>query len=420
MRDKIEVTMPQMGESLSEGTVAKWLKREGEPVRRDEILLEISTDKVDSEIPSPVSGVLAKILIPEGQTVPVKTPIAIIETEVGEEAPARAVVTESPPRRAQVAEEVTVAPSVEATKFRYSPLAWRIAQSEGLPLEEFHRVVGTGISGRVMKRDVLAHFAKGPRKLEAPQVSRTAVPPTPLQLEVAYGGPVEIIPMNTMRRAIAEHMVRSVHTSAHASSIHEADLTRIVEFREKLKEEFEKREGFRLTYTPFIVDAVVKALQEFPMMNSAIEDDHIIVKKFINIGIAVALEGDRGLIVPVIKGADELNFIGLARAAHRLITKAREKKLTPDDVQGGTFTITNPGIFGNITGRPIINQPQVAILGTGAIRKRPIVINDAIAIRAMIYLSLSYDHRLIDGALAGRFLQRIVQLLESFEPSKAF
>jgi len=437
---KVDVVMPQMGESLSEGTVAKWLKKPGDRIQRDEILLEISTDKVDSEIPAPTSGLLAEILVPEGQTVKVGTPIARIETEVRERAaeekqPAIATgVTASMP-------EISARPTVEAGRLEeyrpgpevveaiparegrgrfYSPFVRRVAQEEGINLAELEKVPGSGAGGRVTKQDILAYVDQ--RKRGVPGVMAPPPPveaPPPLEVPAAEAPRrypperVEIIPMDHIRKLIAEHMVRSVHTSPHVTSITEVDMNRIEMFREKVGQQFEQREGFKLTYMPFIMDAAIRALNEFPLVNSSLEGDKIIVKKYYNIGVAVAL--DHGLIVPVVKNADEKNLVGLARAVYDLSTRARHKKLKPEEVQDGTFSITNFGVFGTLIGTPIINQPQVAILGVGVVKKRAVVINDAIAIRPMMYLSLSYDHRLIDGAMAGMFLQRVAKSLEEFD-----
>ncbi len=420
----VEVIMPQMGESIAEGTIVKWHKKVGDPVKKDETLLEISTDKVDSEIPSPASGTLKKILVQENETVEVQTVIAHLETEgdvkveqePGEEEP---TVQSEPepvePTAETEAESATVASEAPAKDEKpkdrfYSPLVLNIARKENVSMSELENVPGTGAGGRVTKKDILNYIEdkKAGKVAERPVVGT----PEATQIEVSRDG-VEVIRMDTMRKKIAEHMVQSVKTSPHVSSVTEADMSRIYAFREKHKSAFEKREGFKLTFTPFMVDAVVKALKKYPLINASIDGDKILMKKFINIGVAVALEN--GLIVPVIKNADEKNLTGLARAVNDLAVRARNKKLTPEEVQGGTFTITNPGIFGNLWGTPIINQPQLAILGVGAIKKRPVVVDDMIAIKPMVYISMSYDHRLIDGALGGMFLQEIVKLLENFD-----
>ncbi len=419
----VEVVMPQMGESIAEGTVVKWHKKIGDQVKKDETLLEISTDKVDSEIPSPTSGTLKKILVEENQTVEVQTVVAHIETEgngeVQQEQKKEEPVEEKPAEAAAEPETETAAaekpssPKEEKPKDRfYSPLVLNIARKENVGMAELENVPGTGAGGRVTKKDILKYIEdkKAGRVEEQP-----AAAPAKPQVEVSRDG-VDVVPMDTMRKKIAEHMVQSVKTSPHVSSVTEADMSRIYAFREKHKGAFEKREGFKLTYTPFMVDAVIKALKKYPMVNASIDGDKILMKKYVNMGVAVALEN--GLIVPVIKNADEKNLTGLARAVNDLATRARNKKLNPEDVQGGTFTITNPGIFGNLWGTPIINQPQLAILGVGAIKKRPVVVDDMIAIKPMVYISMSYDHRLIDGALGGMFLQNVVENLENFDENQ--
>jgi len=419
----IEVIMPQMGESIAEGTIVKWHKKVGDPVKKDETLLEISTDKVDSEIPSPSGGVLKKILVNENETVEVHTVIAHIESEGDGEAvrePEKSAPAESV--EPQPLEEKTepapvmekTSPEQEKPKDRFfSPLVLNIARKESVSMGELENVPGTGAGGRVTKKDILKYIEdKKSGKVEERPFEASAAP----RVEVSRDG-LQVVQMDAMRKKIAEHMVQSVKTSPHVSSVTEADMSRIYAFREKHKNAFEKREGFKLTYTPFMVDAVVKALKKYPLMNASIDGDKILMKKFINIGVAVALEN--GLIVPVIKNADEKNLTGLARAVQDLAVRARNKKLVPDEVQGGTFTITNPGIFGNLWGTPIISQPQLAILGVGVIKKRPVVIDDMIAIKPMVYISMSYDHRLIDGALGGMFLQTVVQNLENFDDKQS-
>jgi 2-oxoglutarate dehydrogenase E2 component (dihydrolipoamide succinyltransferase) len=417
----VEVVMPQMGESIAEGTIVKWYKKVGEKVNKDETLLEISTDKVDSEIPSPTAGVLKKILVGENETVEVHTVIAHIETdgdgavqqeatkeEAAEEKKAEPDESTPAPEREAVSRKMTKKPEENQPKDRfYSPLVLNIARKENVSMGELENVPGTGAGGRVTKKDILSYIEdkKAGRVTERPAAAEP-------KIEVPRDG-VEVIPMDTMRKKIAEHMVYSVKTSPHVSSVTEADMSRIYAFREKHKTAFEKKEGFKLTYTPFIVDAVIRAIKKYPLINASIDGDKILMKRYINIGVAVALEN--GLIVPVIKNADEKNLTGLARAVDDLAVRARSKKLTPDDVQGGTFTITNPGIFGNLWGTPIINQPQLAIMGVGAIKKRAVVVDDMIAIKPMVYISMSYDHRLIDGALGGMFLQTVVQNLENFD-----
>jgi 2-oxoglutarate dehydrogenase complex dihydrolipoamide succinyltransferase (E2) component len=418
----VEVIMPKLGESIMEGTIVKWHKKPGDEVKKDETLLEISTDKVDSEIPSPATGVITKILVEEQQTVPVQSIIAVIEAEgagaVGapDEKTAAAVISE---RREPKPTVPPAAPRVvePASDRFYSPLVLNIAREEGISMAELETIPGTGAEGRLTKKDLLDYVAR--RKTGPAAPSRPSLPFSIKVGETISVKPeegTEIIKMDHIRKSIAEHMVRSVHTAAHVGAVSEADMTRIVQYIAKHGENFQGREGFKLTYMPFIINAVVKALKDFPLVNSSIEEDRVIVKKFINIGIAVALEN--GLIVPVIKRADEKNLVGLARAISDLSTRARTKKLLPEEVQNGTFSITNYGVFGNLIGTPIINQPQVAILGVGAVKKHPVVVDDAIAIRSMVYLSLSFDHRLIDGALGGMFLQRIVEYLEKFDQNQ--
>jgi 2-oxoglutarate dehydrogenase E2 component (dihydrolipoamide succinyltransferase) len=413
----VDVIMPQMGESIAEGTITKWYKKVGEKIGKDETLLEISTDKVDSEIPSPAAGIVAELLFPEQKTVDVHTIIARIQTDasipVSAQAPPPVVQGQRPesiptPPRSSEQEVVHQSPSAESDRF-YSPLVLNIARTEGISMSELEKISGTGANNRVSKQDILEYV----QDRKSGRIST----PSPATKSGAIAGPVEVIKMDTMRKAIAEHMVRSVHTSAHVGSVTEADVSKLVAFREKHKSSFEKKEGFKLTFTPFFVDVIVRTLKDFPMLNASVDGDSIILRKEINIGVAVALEN--GLIVPVVKHADSKNLPGIARAVNDLSNRARTKKLMPDEVQGGTFTITNPGIFGNLFGFPIINQPQVAILGVGAIKKRPVVIDDAIAIRSMVYISMSYDHRIIDGALGGRFLQRVVQYLENFDTNQA-
>ncbi len=468
----VDVVMPKMGESVQEGKIIRWLKRVGERVEQDETLLEISTDKVDTEIPAPASGVVVEILYPEGETVAVGKVIARIA--VGEVAavpsapevkPSAQEVRETlpptppmPPAASRIITEptltstvVTPSPSSVAegdgrkqastkiprmSKGRfYSPLVRAIAEAEGIPLEELERIPGTGLEGRVTKQDLLRYLEqrRAPREVVpvAPEVTPGKETPVPSPVPTVHltaeptvapppvtGTPpeVEVIPMDHIRQLIAEHMVRSKQISPHVTSVDEADVTSVVRLREKYKEEFERREGFRLTYLPFFVRAAVEALRAFPMLNASVEGKNIIVHKRINIGIATVLPNGN-LIVPVIKNADALSITGIARAIHDLAQRARAKKLLPDEVQGGTFSITNFGGFGTLLGTPIINQPQVAILGIGAIQKRPVVREvdgtDVILVRHMVYLSLSFDHRIIDGMLAGQFLQAVRQTLES-------
>ena len=430
------VVMPQMGESVTEGTITKWLRKVGEQVGRDEPLFEISTDKVDAEIPSPAAGILSQILVKEDQTVPVNTVVAVIDDQGAavaapaggaEEkiaAPQAAPVAAPPPSPAATADVGTAAEgsSAPATPedVRSSPLVRRIAEEHQVDLTQ---VRGTGLGGRISKKDILAYVeqrqataAERAAAAPAPSVPPPSPPPAAVQPTPAprtFAGPTQVVSMTPMRRQIAEHMVTSKRTSAHVYTVFEVEMSKVVDARERQRDEFERRNGFKLTYTPFFVRAAVEAIKQIPIINCSVEGTNIIYKRDVNVGIAVALEA--GLIVPVIKRADEKNFLGIARAVQDLAERARNKRLSVEDVQGGTFTITNPGSFGGLFGLPIINQPQVAILSVGAIEKRPVVRNDAIAIRSMVYLSLSYDHRVIDGAVAERFLGRIKQTLEDWD-----
>jgi 2-oxoglutarate dehydrogenase E2 component (dihydrolipoamide succinyltransferase) len=433
---QVEVVMPKMGESIQEGKILRWAKKVGDKIQRDETILEISTDKVDSEIPSPIAGVLSKILVPEQETVPVGTIIAYVETDVHAKTEESTKIVVPPVRKESVMEPTKPdshpsSPSVVSVPARsgngdrfYSPLVRTIAKSEGLSVRELEVIQGTGAGGRITKSDVLSYL----RRRSAPSGVVAGRPePSLLKLDIAdvqrkYPAPqYRIQQMDNVQQKMAEHMLRSVATSPHVGAIDEADVTPIVQYRAQNAESFEKREGLKLTYTPFFAYAVVQSLKEFPIVNCSVEGDKIIFKNFVNLGIAVA--SPTGLIVPNIQRADEKNFIGLARAVNDLSARTRNKKLSPDEVQGGTFTITNFGIFGTIIGTPIINQPQVAILGIGAIKKRPMVLtdeagNDLLGIRSMVYLTLSFDHRVIDGAIGGQFLAKIRTHLESFDFTK--
>jgi 2-oxoglutarate dehydrogenase E2 component (dihydrolipoamide succinyltransferase) len=416
------VVMPQMGESIAEGTIVRWIKKVGDNVDRDEPLFEISTDKVDAEIPSPAAGVLTDIRAKEGETVAVNSVVAVIGGDQPAQPtnPAEPVPPAEPARPRQPAQPAAPdhpTPMPEAAagqpekgkstedlrRQKSSPLVRRIAQEHDVDISRIH---GTGISGRVTKQDILGYIEAGGAKTTRPSEGGPRGP--------AYkpGERVSIVPMSVMRKKIAEHMVLSARTSPHVYSVYEVNFARVSALREKRKAEFEAA-GAKLTFTAFIAKVTVDALRQFPIANASIEGDNIVYRKDINLGIAVALEN--GLIVPVIKNADEKNLLGLSRAIDDIASRARSKKLNPDEVQGGTFTITNPGIFGALYGLPLINQPQVAILGIGAIEKRPVVIDDAIAIRPMCQLTLGYDHRLIDGAEGGRFLMYMKQRLEGFE-----
>jgi pyruvate dehydrogenase E2 component (dihydrolipoamide acetyltransferase) len=490
-----EVKMPQMGESIAEGTIVRWLKQVGDSVKRDEPLFEISTDKVDAEIPSPSSGVLSEIKVQEGETVAINTVVAIIDGAAGKPAPAAPpaqkaappapsaapepkaqtqerpapppppppAVAPPPPRPAPsdlrqeaspagppAAETLLTESEDEGQKIRSSPLVRKIAQEEGVDISQ---VEGTGAGGRVTKNDILSFIenrkaggeaipsrpqpaapaqpsAPSPAQPAAavPEAPRPAAPaaappraPQPLRVpaETTEIGPppfvegdrYEIEPMTTMRRRIAERMLESRHISAHVTSIMEIDFTETARLRDKLKGEYLNRDGVRLTFMPFIIKAVIEGIKKWPILNSSVWGDQIVMKKDINVGIAVAL--DWGLIVPVIRNADEKSLLGLARAVNDLGDRARSKQLKPDEVQGGTITITNPGVFGSLVGTPIINQPQVAILGVGTIKKRPVVINDAIAIRQIGYFGLSFDHRVVDGAVADQYLAVLRDTIEA-------
>ncbi len=429
---KVDMLMPQMGESITEATVSKWLKKAGEAVKKDEIILEISTDKVDSEIPAPATGVISELLFNEGDVVPVKTKIAVIDTDgAAAAAPAKAAAPTPAPAAATpaVAQPAQAVPAAEAKsapeqngKF-YSPVVKSLAEKHGIPLNELDAIRGSGQGGRVNKEDFLKFVESRAGRpaaapTTAPQSAKPAKPASapPAITDWAEDG-TKVVVMDNMRQAIADHMVRSKHTSPHVYSMQEVDMTKISKWRKANKAKFEAQEGFGLSFTPFFLEATVKALQQFPYVNSSVDGKKIVLKKNVNLGCAVAL-GNSGLIVPVIKKAEEKNFVGLARGLNDLAARARNKKLLPDDVAGGTFTVTNPGVFGTIIGTPIINQPQVAILCLGAITKRPVVIDDMIAIREMCYLTLSYDHRIIDGSLGGQFLAFLREYLENWDDTR--
>ena len=440
-----DVVMPQMGESIAEGTVSKWLKKVGDTVERDEPLLEISTDKVDAEIPSPAAGVLTEILVKEGDTVPVNAVVARIggegeasapapappqkapEQKVAEEATAQEVKQEAPavaptaappptpaPAPAAPAEEEKVTSLDERRRTKSSPLVRKIAAENNVDITQ---IEGTGISGRVTKNDILDFLQQPKPAVEAKPAAATAAAPearVARPQQFAEGENVRLEPLSVMRKRIAHHMIASKQTSAHVTTVFEVDFTAVDKLRRQAKDSYAER-GVKLTYLPFIIQAVIAGLREFPILNASMDETNIVYHREYNIGIAVALEW--GLIVPVLKHADELNILGVARAVNDLGDRARGKRLSPDDVQGGTFTITNPGIYGSLFGTPIINQPQVAILGVGGVKKRPVVVEtkdgDFIAIRSMCYLALTFDHRLIDGAIADQFMARIRSIIES-------
>ena len=417
-----DVVMPQMGESIAEGTIVRWIKKVGDTVDRDEPLFEISTDKVDAEIPAPASGVLTAIKVKEGETVAINSIVAVIgaageaSADASDASPdAAAPPTQLPaaaagqPEAGEAGEDEVEADEGDSDSLatgdlrrqKSSPLVRRIAKEHNV---DIRLIKGTGISGRVTKQDILGFIESG----KGPSATTGGFAP------VAYapGENVNVVPMTVMRRKIAEHMVLSAHTSPHVYSVYEVNFGRIAALRDKRKDSYDAAGG-KLTYTSFIAKVIVDALRQFPEVNASIDGDNIVYKKDINLGIAVALEN--GLLVPVIRNADEKNLLGLSRAISDLASRARSKKLSPEEVQQGTFTITNPGIFGALYGLPLINQPQVAILGVGSIDKRPVVIDDAIAIRPVCHLTLGYDHRLIDGAGAGRFLTFVKERLEGFD-----
>jgi 2-oxoglutarate dehydrogenase E2 component (dihydrolipoamide succinyltransferase) len=436
-----------MGESIFEGTITKWLKKPGDKVERDEPLFEISTDKVDAEIPSPSAGVLKEIKVGEGQTVPIQTVVGVIDA-VGSAAaapapapsaaaPVKAAAPAAPPAAAPKAAPapVAAAPAPAAAppaahdggRIHSSPLVRRMAAEHGIDLST---VAGTGAGGRISKQDIEAVIAGGGAPTAAaPASSPSAAPPPPappgvsgqqahVALETAvprekmYFGQYEVQPMSAMRQRIAEHMVASKRVSAHVYSVDEIDMTKVAALRAKAKDEFEKRYGTKLTFMPFFVKAAVAGLRAYPTLNASLDGTNIILHKEINIGIAVAL--DWGLLVPVVKNTDEKNLLGIQRTMNDLAERARSKKLKPEEVQEGTFSITNPGVFGGLFGLPVISQPNVGILGLGAIEKRPVVINDSIAIRSMCYVTLSYDHRVVDGAIAHQFLHKVKETLENW------
>jgi len=455
----VDIVMPQMGESIFEGTITRWLKKPGDKVERDEPLFEISTDKVDAEIPSPSAGILKEIKVGEGQTVPIQTVVGVIDAAGSAAAPAPLPVpakTQAPapakaPTAAPAAPRAVPAPVAaqpvaasapsapqDGGRVHSSPLVRRMAKEHGIDLST---VQGTGAGGRISKQDIEAVIAGSggapaavPSVVSIPAARPVLVPPAPAPATVAapgapgmhaqvaletavprekiYFGNYEVQSMSTMRQRIAEHMVTSKRVSAHVYSVDEIDMTKIAVLRAKSKEEFEKRYDTKLTFMPFFVKAAVAGLRAFPTLNASLDGTNIVIHKDINIGIAVAL--DWGLLVPVVKNADEKNLLGIQRTMNDLAERARSKKLRPEEVQESTFSITNPGVFGGLFGLPVINQPNVGILGLGAIEKRPVVVDDAIAIRSMCYVTLSYDHRVVDGAIAHQFLHKVKETLENW------
>ncbi len=427
---KFEVVMPKLGESIIEATITKWLKNVGDPIEEDDAILEIATDKVDSEIPSPVDGVLTETFFEEGDVVAVGAVIAVINTE-GEEADSKKDAEDAPEIKAEQInkeiEEVVVEVADTDSDFKssdrfYSPLVKSIAKEENISFEELEKIAGSGKAGRLTKQDILNYLEnKGKEK-----AAIATVPPTkPVKsagenISVASGDRVE--EMGRMRKLIADHMVMSKQVSPHVTSFIEADVTKIVNWRKKVKDGFQKREGEKITFTPIFIEATAKALRDFPALNVSVDGTKIIYRKNIHIGMAAALP-DGNLIVPVIKNTDQKNLIGMVKTVNDLASRARANKLTPDEISGGTFTVTNFGSFDSLTGTPIINQPQVAILGLGAIVKRPVVIEtpegDTIGIRSIMMLSLAYDHRVVDGALAGLYLKRLREYIENFDVNQS-
>ncbi|MCZ6515292.1 MAG: dihydrolipoamide acetyltransferase family protein [Acidobacteria bacterium] len=419
-----KVIMPQMGESIVEGTIIRWLKKVGERVERDEPLLEITTDKVDTEVPAPAARVLTEILAQENETVNVHTVVAMIDGGAAASDTATETAPPAPEAKAAPAADASTVPSAapsqtaprpasgKAGKVRTSPLVQRLAKEHGIDLSQ---VPGTGEGGRISKKDIedyLASRGGAPAKASVPSAkpsTRPRLAPEPVKFE----GATHAVPMTPMRSRIAEHMVASRRTSAHVSSVFEVEMTRVVETVKQSGAAFQQKHGVKLTYTPFFIHAVVEALKEYPIVNASVEGANIVYKKDVNIGVAVALA--EGLIVPVLKRAQEKSFVDYCREVQDLAQRARNKNLKVEDVQEGTFTLTNPGIFGSLFGTPIIHQPQVAILGVGTIEKRPVVRDDAIAVRAMAYLSISFDHRIIDGAVADQFMARLKQILENWD-----
>ena len=447
-----ELIMPKMGESVAEATIIKWLKEEGDTIEAEESVLEIATDKVDSEVPAPEDGVLIKKLFNEDDVVQVGQVIAIIQTEGGASAAPSAPASEAPaqeaspaPAAAQEAEKMVAngvataaieTPRSANGKF-FSPLVRSIAKEENVSLGELENLSGSGSEGRVTKADILAYVEnRGSAPAAAPSAPAPAAKTAPAAAPAAKSAPApkpaapvsigandEIIEMDRMRKMIADHMVMSKHTSPHVTSFVEADVTNLVNWRNKVKGEFQKREGEKITFTPLIIEALVKAIKDFPMINVSVDGTTIIKRGNINIGMAAALPSGN-LIVPVIKNADNYNLVGLTKQVNDLARRARENKLSPDEISGGTYTLTNVGTFGNVLGTPIINQPQVAIMAAGAIIKKPAVVEtpegDMIAIRHKMFLSHSYDHRVVDGALGGMFVRRVADYLEQFDPNREF
>lgn len=443
----VDLVMPKLGESIMEATILRWHKKPGDQIKMDETVLDIATDKVDSEVPSTAEGVLSEVLFKENDVVPIGAVIARIKTGAAEtvsaSAPQQPVYTPAK-EVVEVAEEIPYQPAgakvpaaSNGIRF-YSPLVLNIAAQEGISMTELEKIPGTGNEGRVTKKDILQYVserkgggfkAEGERQkpqeevmvIPMQKVEQQAPAPAPSMAPTVYSGNVEIIEMDRMRKLIADHMVRSKATSPHVTSFTEADVTNLVQWRDKVKKDFEKREGTKITFTPLFIEAIVRCIKKYPLINSSLDGNNIIVKKDINIGMATALPSGN-LIVPVIKNADQLNLVGLTKQVNALADAARNGKLKADDTTGGTFTLTNVGTFGSLMGTPIINQPQVAILAVGAIKKRPVVIEtpagDSIAIRHMMYLSMSYDHRIVDGSLGATFLTAVANELQNFNADR--
>jgi 2-oxoglutarate dehydrogenase E2 component (dihydrolipoamide succinyltransferase) len=447
----VDLIMPKLGESIMEATILKWHKKPGDTVKMDETVLEIATDKVDSEVPSTIAGTITEILFNVNDVVPVGVAIARIETEVAASAPVSSpapapvekkqepVMPEADDIPYTPAHSVSANGNGSANRF-YSPLVLNIASSEGIGLGELENIAGTGNEGRVTKKDILQYVsdkrsgvvtAQPKVTPSTPQViyeKKEAPKPEPQPakevVQIDYSGAnVEIIEMDRMRKLIAKHMVDSKHTSPHVTSFAEADVTNMVLWREKVKQDFEKRENTKLTFTPMFIDCIVRVMKKYPVINSSVDGERIIIKKDLNIGMATALPNGN-LIVPVIRNADYLNLVGLSKQVNNLADNARNNRLRPDDTQGGTFTLTNVGTFGSLMGTPIINQPQVAILAVGAIKKRPVVIEteqgDTIGIRHMMFLSLSYDHRIVDGSIGASFLTAVAKEFEAWSMDKTW
>ena len=443
----VDLVMPKLGESIMEATILKWHKQPGDHVNMDETVLDIATDKVDSEVPSTAEGIIEETFYNVNDVVPIGTVIARIKTGAEEStstptqlgAPStqykmheQEQVTED--AQTEVISTVTNKSNLNGNRF-YSPLVLNIAASEGVSMSELEKIPGTGNEGRVTKKDILQYVSdrksgrsgvqqqpqEQPKTDRSPQQVQHSVPSTIEQGQMQYSGNVEIVEMDRMRKLIAQHMVHSKHTSPHVTSFSEADVTNLVLWRDRIKKDFEKRENEKITFTPLFIEAIVRCIKKYPWLNSSIDGDKLIVKKDINIGMATALPSGN-LIVPVIRNADQLNLVGLTKQVNKLANAARNNQLRPDDTSGGTFTLTNVGTFGSIMGTPIINQPQVAIMAVGAIKKRPVVIEtaqgDSIAIRHMMIISMSYDHRIIDGALGATFLNAVAKELENFNPER--